>query len=113
MTVVVSICSLLCAFAVALGSARVAEVTSERVRAQIAADAAALAAVATAVPGLSGDPRATATRYAHLNGARLTDCWCRPGATAVQVEVALGRVAARARAVFDPELLRPLALPST
>lgn len=108
MTLVICICSLLVALAVTIGGARVAEVTSERVRAQIAADAAALAAVARSVPGFVGDPTTAASRYARLNGARLVDCWCRPGATAVQVEVALGRVRARARAVFDPELLRPL-----
>ena len=108
MTLIICGCSILCAVAVTLGSARVAEVTTERTRAQMAADAAALAAVATSVPGLTADPRDVASRFARLNGARLIDCWCRPGDTAMQVEVALGRVSARARAVFDPELLRPL-----
>ncbi len=107
MTVLIFVCSLLCAIAVTLGSVRVAEVTSHRARAQLAADAAALAAVATSVPGRGGDPPDVAARYASLNGARLVDCWCPPGATAVQVEVAVGPVRARARAVFDPELLRP------
>lgn len=108
MTIIVCVCSVLCAIAVTLGGARATAVTSERARAQIAADAAALAAVATSVPGFTGDPTTAAALYARLNDARLVDCWCRPGATAVQVEVALGRVRARARAVFDPELLRPL-----
>ena len=101
-------CSILCALAVTIGSIRVANVTRDRAHAQVAADAAALAAVATSVPGRSGDPHVEAARFAGLNHARLIDCWCRPGATAVQVEVALGEVHARARAVFDPELLRPL-----
>lgn len=107
MTIVVAVGSLLCAIGVSLGAVRVADVTSDRVNAQLAADAAALAAVATSVPGRGGDPRGTAARFASLNGARLVDCWCDAGATAVQVEVALGPVRARARAVFDPELLRP------
>ena len=107
MTIVVAICSLLCAIGVSIGAIRVADVTSQRVHAQLAADAAALAAVATSVPGRGGDPPEAAARFASLNGAQLVDCWCDSGATTVQVEVALGPVRARARAVFDPELLRP------
>ncbi|HEV3473102.1 MAG TPA: hypothetical protein VG408_07870 [Actinomycetota bacterium] len=107
MTILISACSLLCTIAVTFGILRLAETTSHRVQAQLAADAAALAAVATSVPGRGGDPPSIAARYASLNGARLVDCWCDPGATAVQVEVAVGKMHARARAVFDPELLRP------
>ena len=79
-------------------------------RAQAAADAAALAAVAESTTAGHGAPVAAAHRFADANGARVVDCICEPGAEAVQVEVDIGGARARARAVVDFEALRPLAL---
>ena len=76
-------------------------------RAQGAADAAALAAVAESGPYGSGSPERLADLYARLNGARVIECRCAPGATAVQVAVAVDDVVARARAVIDPEAFAP------
>lgn len=76
-------------------------------RAQTAADAAALAAVAESAPGGSGDPHRQAELFARANGARLIECICIAGASAVQVRVAIDDIAATARAVFDAELLVP------
>jgi hypothetical protein len=81
--------------------------SSQRMRAQIAADAAALAAVAESAPHGSSDPEGEARRYAQLNGARLVKCRCGPGAVAAEVEVEVGDVAAHARAVLDVALLAP------
>lgn len=103
------IVSLLVALALT-GISLVGEASALDTRAQSAADAAALAAVAESVPGRSGRPHAFAQRYAELNGARLLECICPAGATAVQVRVAVGDVIARARAVMDPSLLGPLDL---
>ena len=85
----------------------VVEVSADRTRAQSAADAAALAAVAEAGPYGGGAPEKIARRFAGLNGAVLVDCRCPTGATAVQVEVELDDVTAQARAVIDPDLLMP------
>jgi hypothetical protein len=78
-------------------------------RVQLAADAAALAAVAESAPGSSGHPEDHARRYAEANGARLIECICVPGSSAMQVRVAIGDAAATARAVFEAELLVPAA----
>jgi hypothetical protein len=77
-------------------------------RAQIAADAAALAAVSEWTPGASSQPEVAARRYAELNDGRLLSCICPPSGDAAQVKVVVGGVIARARAVFDPSLLGPL-----
>lgn len=77
-------------------------------RAQAAADAAALAAVAEVAPGGDGRPASAARRYAAANGGSVVECLCRPGATAAQVTVVVGDLQATARAVFDPSLVRPL-----
>lgn len=76
-------------------------------RAQAAADAAALAAIAESAPGARGAPIAFARRFAEANGARLETCICDIGATAVQVEVHIDGVEARARAAIDPTALAP------
>ena len=89
-------------FSIHIGAAVV-----DRTRAQTAADAAALAAVAEAAPGGSSDPASTARHFAELNSARLVGCLCDAGATAVQVEVVLGDARATARAVMDPLMLQP------
>ena len=93
----------------AMFSADLAAATSLRARAQLAADAAALAAVAESGPYGGGLVAELARRYARLNGARVVECLCEPGATAVQVKVSLEHVEAEARAVFDPTALAPAA----
>ena len=107
MTIALVLTTLVATVAVALGSAKVASASAAKVRAQAAADAAALAAVATSVPGRAGDPQATAARFAQLNEAELVYCWCVAGDTAMQVRVESDGMVATARAVFDPELLKP------
>ena len=107
---IAGMCTLVC---LAVGSFAI-DVTStfaQRARAQTAADAAALAAVAEGTPYGAGDPRSAAVRFAELNGARVTNCLCDRGATAVQVTVSVEGVVARARAVFEPDLMGP-GLPS-
>jgi D-alanyl-D-alanine carboxypeptidase/Putative Flp pilus-assembly TadE/G-like len=78
-----------------------------RARAQSAADAAALAAVAESGPYGDADPERQAALYARRNGGTLVECRCATGATAVQVEVQVGGVHAEARAVIDAELFVP------
>ncbi len=82
-------------------------VSSLRSRAQIAADSAALAAVAESSPYGSTLHKSAARDYAHANGAELLECLCEPGATAVQVRVQVEGVIAEARAVLDPEAVGP------
>jgi len=97
------------ALALILGgyAGRLSTAASLRARAQLAADAAALAAVAESGPYGRASHEAVARRFARSNGARLLRCWCEPGATSVQVRVALGDATAEARAVFDPAALAP------
>ena len=85
-------------------------VVSARVRAQLAADAAALAAVAEAAPYGRGLATSAARRYAEMNGGELIECDCATGSEAVQVEVEVDGVRAKARAVIDPSLFGPAAL---
>ena len=82
-------------------------VSSLRSRAQVAADAAALAAVSESSPYGNGLHKVAARDYAHANGAELIDCLCEPGATAAQVRVQVEGVIAEARAVLDPEAIGP------
>lgn len=94
-----------------LGGALVAAVGSASAldaRAQSAADAAALAAIAEAAPYGRGIPLQVARRYAALNGAELIDCECDAGATSVEVTVAIDGATARARSIIDPRLFAPL-----
>lgn len=86
-------------------------VTSDRVRAQTAADAAALAAIAESGPSGSGAHALMAARYAEANGAELLECRCPRGAYAVQVVVARSGVTAAARAAIDPTRLAPTIAP--
>jgi Flp pilus assembly protein TadG len=88
-------------------AADLAAASTSRARAQVAADAAALAAVAEAGPYGEGQHERAAARFAAANGARLLECLCEPGATAVQVRVAVDDVVADARAIFDPQLVMP------
>jgi hypothetical protein len=78
------------------------EGAAQRVRAQAAADAAALAAVAESAPGAAGAHAEEARRFAEGNGASLIRCVCEPGTTSVVVTVAVGGSEATARATIDP-----------
>jgi secretion/DNA translocation related TadE-like protein len=104
----------------ALALADVGSLLVARARAEEAADAAALAAVAAQADALDGgrdDPVEAARAYAERNGAELVRCECEEGRTDAVVEVAvvprltflrgwLGRRArATARAELDPDVL--------
>ena len=86
----------------------ISDTSSDKARAQMAADAAALAAVAESGPYGNDDPEDVATQIARKNGAHLLDCMCDPGSTAVQVKVAVDGVLAHARAAYDPKALSPV-----
>ena len=102
-----------------LAAADLGSMLHARARAQSAADAAALAAVAAEAPilGLDEDPQAAARDEAERNGAVLVSCDCSSGGTAATVEVRVtpklgflsgwfGRSArAEARAELDPDVL--------
>ena len=87
-------------------------VSSLRFKARIAADSAALAAVAESSPYGGGLHKVMARDFAHANGAKLVECLCEPGATAAQVRVQVEGVIAEARAVLDPEAIGPAPVPS-
>lgn len=108
MTVLAGCIALLMTAALGWGIGAVGGAAVRDARAQMAADAAALAAVAESAPGGSGQPEAQARRFAAANGARVLECLCAPGSSAMQVRVAVGDAAATARAVFDADLLVPL-----
>jgi len=99
--------TLLLGVVLAATGVHVADRSAARARAQLGADAAALAAIAESGPYGGGDPQVAAAEYARMNGARLLSCICPRGATAMQVEAAVGDVTASARAVIEPDLLRP------
>jgi hypothetical protein len=82
--------------------------TTAKARAQLAADAAALAAVHESGPYGGAVPRAAAERFARRNEATLRDCDCLQGATEMQVEVEVDGVVAWARAEIEPGLIGPL-----
>jgi hypothetical protein len=84
-----------------------------RERARLAADAAALAAVAESGPYGRNEQEVEAGAYALANGARLVDCICEPGSEAVQVTVAVDEVEATARAVLDASRFAPLSVAYT
>lgn len=70
-----------------LGAVDVWRVLQARSRAQVAADAAALAAAqGLALPGTES-PAASAARFAALNGGTLAACDCPPGAAEATIEV--------------------------
>ena len=108
MTVLLGCLSVFLAVVLAAMGVEVAQESAARARAQMAADSAALAAIAESGPYGGDDPEIVASEYARMNGALLLSCVCPQGATAMQVEVAVGDVTARARAVFEPELMGPL-----
>jgi hypothetical protein len=106
-TILIGTLSLLVSLALATFSAALAEGSALKARAQAAADAAALAAVAESGPYGSNVQRIVAREYADANGATLVECKCESWATAVQVTVELEGATARARAVIDPEGFAP------
>lgn len=110
MTLAIVGMSLLLMMAGARFSMELGEGFSRRERARLAADAAALAAVAEAAPYGRNEQVAQARAFASANGARLIDCMCGPGAEAVQVTVAVGDVEASARAVLDPSRFAPVSI---
>ncbi|HEX2240015.1 MAG TPA: D-alanyl-D-alanine carboxypeptidase family protein [Actinomycetota bacterium] len=112
MTLVIAAMSILLTLTSAAFARGIADVSGTKMRAQIAADAAALGAVAESGPYGSGSPELIARQYAQSNGATLVECVCRAGATAMQVEVRVGDVVARARAVIDPSAFAPAAVVS-
>lgn len=84
------------------------DVASDRARAQTAADAAALAAVAESLPGAAGFYEDVARRFARANGATLISCeGCDLGTTSLIVTVEVDGVEGRARATLDPAALLP------
>lgn len=93
--------------------ADIAGTSATKARAQLAADAAALAAVAESAPYGGNEPQQEAARVARANGARLVSCLCRAGGTAAQVRVAVGDVVADARATIDPATFYPLVATTT
>lgn len=88
--------------------AEIARTSATRAKAQLAADAAALAAVAESAPYGGGDPEQQAEDVAQANGASLMKCLCPAGGTAVQVRVVIDDVVADARATIDPSAFFPL-----
>ncbi len=88
-------------------ASRLSAAATLQARAQLAADAASLAAVAESGPYGGASPEAVARRFARSNGGHLLRCWCEPGATSVQVVVEVGDAVAEARAVLDPAALAP------
>jgi uncharacterized membrane protein len=99
--------SLLLSMAAGVFTVDLGRIAWDRGRAQTAADAAALAAAAESGPYGHDQPTEQARIFAEANGARLVDCLCDRGATAMQVKVSVGAASAEARAVLDPSLLRP------
>jgi D-alanyl-D-alanine carboxypeptidase len=91
---------------------RVTDAASVDARAQLAADAAALAAVAESGPYGRNVQEVVAREYARLNGAELLECKCESWATAVQITVGIGEASATARAVINPEAFVPAAVMS-
>jgi secretion/DNA translocation related TadE-like protein len=69
-----------------MGVADVGRVLIERSRAEMAADAAALAA-AQDLALAAGDPAADAAAFADRNGAQLVSCSCEPGSLDAVVTV--------------------------
>jgi secretion/DNA translocation related TadE-like protein len=72
-----------------LALADLAVLTQSRVRAQTAADAAALAAVRELALPTGIEPSEAAAELARANGATLITCMCEPGTTRAAVEVEL------------------------
>lgn len=87
---VLGVCLLLGVFILGLGDTAV--LLLARSRAQVAADAAALAAASELIPGARGDPSEEASRFAAANGGDVVFCRCARGSREAVVKV---RVPAR------------------
>mgnify|MGYP000610233904 CR=1 FL=1 len=107
MTVLVAAVSLILSFTVSSIHLRSSAVATDRVRAQAAADAAALAAVAEGTIYGSASPEEQARLFAERNGGELIECDCLSGSYRVQVEVEVGEATAVAAAMIDPTMLMP------
>ena len=107
MTLLAGGMALLMAAAFSGFSVTTARYSSLDARAQLAADAAALAAAAESAPYGEGDPEAEAAAYARANDADLIDCDCPPGGTSFQVTVRIAGATAAARAVIDAKSFAP------
>jgi hypothetical protein len=105
----VMVLALSAAFAIVIGGVFRLEFQAAtlRTRAQVAADSAALAAVAESGPYGRALPEEVARFYAGRNGAQLLECNCEPGANVMQVRVAIATIRAEARAVIDPQEIVP------
>ena len=110
MTVVMGCAGTALCLLVALLLSQIGALSTVASRAQLAADAAALAAVAESAPYGKSQPAAAARSFAQANGARVLECVCAPGTGVAQVVVAIGDARAVARAVLDPEALAPASL---
>ncbi|MEA2486369.1 MAG: zinc D-Ala-D-Ala carboxypeptidase [Actinomycetota bacterium] len=105
MSLIVMSLSIVLSIGLATFERDLASVSGSRMRAQTAADAAALAAAAESGPYGGGEPEAQARAFAEENDATLVSCLCPPGATAAQVTVTIDNTSATARAVLDPTKL--------
>ncbi|MGH2750363.1 MAG: D-alanyl-D-alanine carboxypeptidase family protein [Actinomycetota bacterium] len=110
MSILFMACVLLVSLSCATVIAAIGGAAQTRSRAQLAADAAALAAVFESSPYGAADPEGRAREYARLNDARLTECDCVAGASEMEVEVVLDGFVARARAVIEVDKLAPAAI---
>ncbi|MCJ7832535.1 MAG: pilus assembly protein TadG-related protein [Actinobacteria bacterium] len=83
------------AVVITLGAVDVWRVVEARSQAQIAADAAALAAAHDLALGAVDPPASSAEMFAGYNGATLVSCDCAPGGmeATVEVELPVGRLA--------------------
>lgn len=108
MTLILSAIAVSLSLLLATFATDIADASATKARAQVAADAAALAAVAESSVIGSGAHRIVAAHFAKANDATLLECLCEPGSTAVQVRVSVDGVVADARAVFDPSKVMPL-----
>ncbi|MGI8774625.1 MAG: D-alanyl-D-alanine carboxypeptidase family protein [Actinomycetota bacterium] len=104
------LCACVAALSLGVGTliAAVGSASDLDARVQLAADAAALAAVAESAPYGRGIPTQVARRYAEANGAELLGCRCEGGATSMEVTVGIDGATARARSIIDPRMFAPL-----
>lgn len=107
MTIIVAALAMLLTMTLSTRIVDASDLTTRRARAQAAADAAALAAVAEGTHYGRGSYEQVAETYAELNGATLLDCICVAGSYRVEVTVELDDIEATAAAELDPSALKP------
>ena len=107
MTIIVAAFTLTLSLLMGAFLADLGRASATRARAQLAADAAALAAAAESAPYGAGNATMVARDFAEANGAELLVCECPAGSEVMQVEVAIDGVTAAARAAIDPSLFGP------